>query len=186
MNLEDLSGYEFGNFKVIRRAEKPQHIKNSGRYWLCQCKCGNKRIINTADIKRKSFLSCGCGRNNNQYDLSGKYGVGYTTKGEPFYFDLDDYEKIKDYTWSKTKDGYLLAYIKGSNNEFVYQHRLILGLGKKDEYDVDHENHKIFDNRKENLRICTHQNNMRNSKISKNNTSGVTGVRYEENCCKWR
>ena len=33
----------------------------------------------------------------NTYDLSGEYGIGYTSKGEEFYFDLDDYDKIKDY-----------------------------------------------------------------------------------------
>lgn len=31
----------------------------------------------------------------NTYDLSGEYGIGYTTKGEEFWFDLEDYDKIK-------------------------------------------------------------------------------------------
>ena len=48
--------------------------------------------------------SCGCiskemvyqQRNKiNKYDLSGEYGIGYTSKNEIFYFDKDDYDKIK-------------------------------------------------------------------------------------------
>lgn len=30
----------------------------------------------------------------NKYDLSGEYGIGYTSKGEEFYFDLEDYKKM--------------------------------------------------------------------------------------------
>ena len=34
----------------------------------------------------------------NRYDLSGEYGIGWTTNtNHVFYFDLEDYEKIKDY-----------------------------------------------------------------------------------------
>lgn len=32
---------------------------------------------------------------HNTYDLSGDFGIGYTDKGEKFYFDISDYEKIK-------------------------------------------------------------------------------------------
>ena len=42
--------------------------------------------------------SCGClknkllidkNRRNNKYDLTGSYGIGYTSNGNEFYFDLD-------------------------------------------------------------------------------------------------
>ena len=50
---------------------------------------------------------------------------------------------------------------------------------------VDHINHDITDNRKNNLRISTHQQNMMNTKIQKNNTSGVTGVKWHKGISKW-
>lgn len=37
----------------------------------------------------------------NKYDLTNNYGIDYTSKGDEFYFDMDDYEKIKNFTWSK-------------------------------------------------------------------------------------
>ena len=180
----NLIGKENGKLKVVSSAKKPQHLKSLGRYWLCKCQCGGEVILSTSEFNRGNRISCGrCGLNT--YDLSGEYGVGYTSKGKEFYFDLEDYDLIKNYTWSMTRAGYLIAYIKGSNNEFVYMHRLILGLSKKDGYDVDHEYHRVNDNRKENLRICTHQENIMNSKVSANNTSGVTGTRFDEDVEKW-
>ena len=45
----------------------------------------------------------------NKYDLTGKFGIGYTSKGEEFYFDLEDYDKIKNHLWYKDKDGGLIC-----------------------------------------------------------------------------
>jgi len=50
---------------------------------------------------------------------------------------------------------------------------------------VDHINHDTSDNRKENLRICTSAQNAKNKSTPKNNTSGITGVRWVEKRGKW-
>ena len=52
-------------------------------------------------------------------------------------------------------------------------HRFILNAPT--EMQVDHINHDVFDNRRENLRICTSQQNAWNRK-SKKNESGYIGV----------
>lgn len=39
----------------------------------------------------------------NAYDLTKDYGKGYTLDGVEFIFDLEDYDKIKDYCWCLTK-----------------------------------------------------------------------------------
>ena len=59
----------------------------------------NLQKINDAGIKRKF----------NNYDLTGSFGIGYTTKGEEFYFDLEDYDLIKNYNWHIDKSGYVVA-----------------------------------------------------------------------------
>lgn len=41
---------------------------------------------------------------------------------------------------------------------------------------TDHKNHNTLDNREENLRVCTRNENMRNRSKHKNNTSGYKGV----------
>ena len=58
----------------------------------------------------------------NTYDLSGEYGIGYTSKGEEFWFDLNDYNKIKDYCWYYNSNGYLCS--QNANCKHIYFHRL--------------------------------------------------------------
>lgn len=64
-------------------------------------------------------------------------------------------------------------------------HREVLGIGRKCDYpfEVDHINGNKFDNRKENLRICTRTQNCQNS-IRKPGDSGFMGVHKDRN--KWR
>lgn len=51
---------------------------------------------------------------------------------------------------------------------------------------IDHKNNNKLDNRLENLRPCTHQQNMGNRRINKNNTSGYKGVTYSKIMKAWR
>jgi hypothetical protein len=51
---------------------------------------------------------------------------------------------------------------------------------------VDHRDGNPFNNRIENLRECTHSENMRNRKINKNNKSGCKGVTWDKEESKWR
>jgi hypothetical protein len=55
-------------------------------------------------------------------------------------------------------------------------HRMLLRPYKDEE--VDHINGDGLDNRRVNLRTCTHSENMRNRKRLITNTSGYTGVSY--------
>ena len=51
---------------------------------------------------------------------------------------------------------------------------------------IDHINHNVLDNRKNNLRICTQNDNAKNKSKQINNTSGVTGVSWYKRYEKWR
>lgn len=178
----DWTNHRFGKWTVEKQVERPNG-KQLGTYWLCKCDCGNEKIFVSAEIKRERSLSCGeCSRNT--YNITGEYGIGFTTKGEEFYFDLDDYDLIKDFTWCINKSGYVISWNK-CTQKIIYMHRLIYGLDSDDKYVVDHIYHINHDNRKEELRICTRAENTRNCKLSKNNTSGVTGVIWNSNVGKW-
>lgn len=193
-NFIDLTGQRFGKLVVLKRSNN--YIQPSGQQktqWLCKCDCGNEVIVRGHSLKHGDTKSCGClnskkvierNKNNNKkniYDLSGEYGIGYTFKGEEFYFDLEDYDKIKNYYWQITKKGYVVSS-KNELHERVNQHRIIMNCPEGLEVDHIHSDKKN-DNRKSNLRICIHMENSMNRSIRTDNKSGVTGVIKEGD--KW-
>lgn len=56
----NLLGMRFGKLVVSSRAEKPAHLKNSYVYWLCQCDCGNTKVISGQSLWVGDTTSCGC------------------------------------------------------------------------------------------------------------------------------
>lgn len=134
-------------------------------------------------------MDIGVCTNKITYDLNGAYGVGYTHKGEKFLFDVEDYEKIKDYGWY-FDEGYVAARVKGTNKK-VKIHQVIMGKAHKGRL-IDHIRDtaegldKKADNRKSNLRFVTPSQNSMNRKRSSNNTSGHTGVQWDKKRQRWR
>lgn len=196
---EDLTGRTFGRWLVLGQAE--DYVIKSGKHyarWLCECQCEKRtlRLVTHNQLKQNRSLSCGCltaegikerSKKYNTYDLTGEYGIGYTAKGEPFWFDLEDYETIKDYCWHYDESGYVRTSI---NRKHIRLHRYLMGIEDKNIF-VDHRihpprnGHKI-DNRKSNLRLVTPKENVYNASLAKNNTSGVTGVNWVEEKRKWK
>ena len=190
---DDLTGKVFAKLTVIRHIGQT-NIGSDGQYsqlWECKCECGNTCRINSRDLRSGNTKSCGCirgetlrSKNLNEYDLSGEYGIGYFVDSTAFLFDLEDYDLIKDYTWYKSDSGYALTTYK---NKRIRMHRLILGLGDYNlSEEVDHKNHNRSDNRKSNLRVCSHRENMFNRVEPSNNTSGHIGVSRDKDTGKYR
>lgn len=119
----------------------------------------------------------------NELDLTGEYGIGYTKKGEEFYFDLEDYDKVKQYTWYKDTHGYIKTHFYVDEKKTTaYLHRIILGFKHGDKRKIDHKNRNKVDCRKENLRIATSHTNSMNGSIRKTNHSGIIGVSLNNHC----
>lgn len=189
-------GERFGRLVVLRKGEDKIDLKtgkHKSRYW-CQCDCGSpeKPILGTS-LTSKKVRSCGClhkemsseafktkcnhGKKYNTYDLSGEYGVGYTIKGEKFYFDLEDYEKIKDICWGLSSNGYIVGHIIGTNKE-IKLHQLI--MPDTPFLVVDHKNSaNKYDNRKSNLRLAMQNQNVRNKRLY--NDGIISGIKFENN-----
>lgn len=191
---EDLTGRRIGRLTVVKQAEDYITPNNAPiSQWLCQCDCGNEIIVRGISLTRRknTTKSCGCLQKEviskcmkkfNTYDLTGEYGIGYTSKGEEFYFDLEDYDLIKDYCWFIDDDGYVVTHDKNMNNSTKGMHRLFFPNSKY----IDHIRHKNNDNRKSQLRPCTNQQNNMNKGLQSNNTSGVTGVTWDKRRSKWQ
>lgn len=174
-------------------------------FWHCICECGNEKDVPANALLSGRSKSCGCLhseimssqtkkmhlKNRTTYDLSGDFGIGHTYDGYYFYFDLEDYEKIKNFNWFKNDQGYFLARIiskeKSYNFRCIRLHRLIMNVDKEDiEIDHIHGKNSRYDNRKSNLRYATHSQNNQNKGNQKNNTSGIRGIDYFKAVKKWR
>lgn len=64
-------------------------------------------------------------------------------------------------------------------------HREIMGLSIGDQREVDHINGNRLDNRRCNLRLATHEQNMHNARRRKDNSSGFKGVSWKVRDRKW-
>lgn len=109
------------------------------------------------------------------------------TKGKFALVDDEDFEKVSQYKWCFNQ-GYVIRgkWNKGKTDA-IAMHRFIMNAQKGEL--VDHINHNGLDNRRQNLRIATRQQNAINSFKPINNTSGYKGVNYmkgEGRVKRWR
>lgn len=194
---EDMTGWKMwehgiqdSRLTVLEQAAE-DYIEPNGQHrarWICECSCAahNKVVAVGKEIKSGNIKSCGClkidrlierSKKENKRDLSGDYGILWTTNtNDEVYFDLDDADKILQYTWYKSACGYPETHIDGKR---VTMHKF-LGY-----YYPDHHNRNKLDNRKDNLVSCTVQENNRNMPLKSTNTSGFTGVYLNEKNNKW-
>ena len=56
MRSIDLTGQKFGRLTVVRF----DHKENGRKYYLCQCDCGNFKIVSNHSLKSENTKSCGC------------------------------------------------------------------------------------------------------------------------------
>ena len=196
----DLTGEVFGRLKVLGQVE--DFIEPNGTHnaqWLCECGCDQHTRLKVKGVsltrKNRPTNSCGCiskektidrnksGHKTNKYNLDGEYGIGITfnTSAE-FYFDLEDYDIIKDYCWYEyrynNRTCSLRAYNK-ENGKYITMHDL---FGCKN---YDHKDRNPLNNRRCNLRPCTRKENARNGVMQKNNKSGFMGVGWNKTYNKW-
>ena len=122
-----------------------------------------------------------------QIPLSIKHGNQREGK-EPVFaiVDDEDYDYLIQFNWSVAKSYRTLFYaMRGTWDKITHKksciqmHRLIMNCPQG--MVIDHINHDGLDNRKENLRICTHAENSRNRKMGHRTDSKYKGVlRYKD------
>jgi len=115
------------------------------------------------------------------------------TKNQVTFIDDEDWKLVFNYTWHAFFHGntcYARANIYNENGKRVtkYLHQFLLDVQEGQE--IDHVNHNGLDNQKENLRICTHEQNMGNYKTEGNfggkvRTSVYKGVSWHKKVGKW-
>ena len=195
----DLTGQHFGRLVVIERGE--DYIDNQGSkrvQWRCKCECGQEVLVRSSSLRSGVTISCGCLQSEmmkkfnqenktkkfNYYEFleNGDIKVYSDDKEKFFLVNGDELDKINNKHWCKDKNGYWVTYDKNSK-AIVKLHRLITNANKEDI--IDHINGDTDDNRQENLRKVTIQQNCMNHKVRANNSSGCTGVSFKKSTGKW-
>jgi hypothetical protein len=102
--------------------------------------------------------------------------------GHEVLFDEEDAHLFHDARWvirASSTNNYVQRsiYLDGEYQGYESVHRIISGCPPG--MVVDHVNGNGLDNRRFNLRVCTHTQNMQNRKIHRNNQSGFKGVYFD-------
>lgn len=114
------------------------------------------------------------------------------TQGKVALVDNADYDWLNQHKWHANEDCsgnfYAARNLPLGNGKYYHirMHRQILGLKRGDKREIDHKNHKTLDNRRINIRICTHQQNLMNHKLHSNTSSKYKGVYWDKQHKKWR
>jgi hypothetical protein len=98
--------------------------------------------------------------------------------------DDENHEHLSKHNWNTSrakKDQFYAQAVIGG--KIIRMHRLLCGAKQGDI--VDHINGDTLDNRRCNLRIVDTSQNMINSKMRRNNTSGYKGVGFSKLDNKW-
>jgi len=98
----------------------------------------------------------------------------------------EDADKVQDHRWHMNTDGYAVRNIPIDNGKqrIVSMARTVLGLEYGDRREADHISRDKLDNRRSNLRIVTHAQNMQNQG-SRKGYSRYRGVSFNKEKRKW-
>jgi len=174
---KDITGLRSGKLIAVK------HIgvdKNRKALWLCRCDCGNEIECVGTLITQGFIKSCGCSskptdtrRNKeNTFDNMGDCTIMTDIKGNRTQIDTEDVERIKEYYWHKSSNGYWSH--NSRKNGQISLHRFVMGA--PDNMLVDHRYHDLDDNRKSMLRICTDQQNQINRMPKKRKEDLPVGI----------
>lgn len=63
----NITNYQFGDLLAIKRVGSDKYKQ---ALWLCQCSCGNTRIVRYKDLKSQKITHCGCKNKTTVKDLT--------------------------------------------------------------------------------------------------------------------
>lgn len=106
------------------------------------------------------------------------------TQGLFALVDGEDYEQLSKHKWyaKKNRNTFYAVRMIYKPKKTILMHRVIMNAQPREE--IDHRTRYGLDNRKTNLRFCTHAQNLQNQQ-SQNGTSKYKGVCWHNRDKKW-
>lgn len=186
-----LRGQKFNKLNVI----KFSHKIGAKVYWRCRCDCGTESVVSGSALISGATKSCGCGRvkviNEVHHFDGGVTAIGiFSPKyGEQFtLIDTKDYPKIEGERVIITRNGRLTKRLYAVIGE-VQLHFILYGNEVPKNKIIDHkDNTDTLDNRRQNIRFGTRQQNTFNRGKPNNVTasSKYKGVYFSKERNKYR
>jgi hypothetical protein len=113
------------------------------------------------------------------------------TQGYEAVIDVADIGLVQGHYWRVLKSPrrraiYAARDVRDDDKKshMILMHRLIAAAPNGTQ--VDHRDCDGLNNRRCNLRLCTHAENQRNTGLRSDNTSGFKGVRFDKQVGRWR
>jgi AP2 domain/HNH endonuclease len=129
-------------------------------------------------------------KNKKPIRVEGNIAYVTLTKGYVAVLDAADVSLVEGANWhAEVKPRTVYAVSQSSRDadgkrRMIRLHRALMNAPP--DMDVDHRNGHGLDNRRDNLRLATCQQNQYNQRIHRNNTSGFKGVYWYTRIGKWR
>lgn len=175
-----------GKCDICKRENvKITKVKYYNNTTIDMCQKHQHQWYEKGEITDTSPYSCQDGSTNEYIEYNDYYEIilrkateGYKEVGRAI-IDKGDYERCKSVRWRLTvsRNGKRKEVITGSPHKknMISLHRFI--MNEPNDKVVDHKDGNTLDNRKQNLRVCSQKENVRNKTVlQSNNTSGLLGV----------
>lgn len=160
----DITGQKFGRLTA----------KNyeSGK-WHCDCECGGKSFTQGKKLRSGHSRSCGClsteriaklNRVNRYLGVCecGDHAFAELTRGYVGLLSPEDKHLFEQYSWNAHRNPRGAWSVTGTYAKKL--HRVALGKAAEGKA-IDHKDGNPFDNRRQNIRICSQAENCRNTKL---------------------
>lgn len=96
------------------------------------------------------------------------------------YIDKEDLEKVRQKQWRTSHKKRKVYIVTGKSGDelkpLTYLHNYLMDYTPIPQIEVDHINGNSCDNRKQNLRLVTRQENINNMNVKVNNKIGIRGI----------
>jgi hypothetical protein len=109
------------------------------------------------------------------------------TQGKFAIVDEADFKWLNQWKWHlRSHNGreYAIRVNWKEMKHWIRMHRLI--MNPPEGIEVDHRDGNGLNNRRRNLRLATHRQNSRNTKLRNDNKSGYRGVCWDEQTNRWK